>query len=168
MATVTYTQHCIYCSLPISLEVDLEKLLRWQRGEFVQKVWPEKDDEWRAALSARLHAACQKEVFGCKRCGSTTGDCACYDDEDETGDPDRQWAVEVWCVNPDCEKGVINTYNGLLEMEARRMEEQWPHCKTDEDYCPACGVLGEAHVLDFSAPINDSCHEDFDEDDLPF
>jgi hypothetical protein len=46
------------------VELDTDKLKRWQTGELVQNVWPEKSPDEREMLITGIHPDCWGQFFG--------------------------------------------------------------------------------------------------------
>jgi NOL1/NOP2/fmu family ribosome biogenesis protein len=62
--TVTLTtQACLYCGKTSEVELDLEKVRRWQAGEHVQNVWPEMTTDEREVLITGIHGPCWDAIF---------------------------------------------------------------------------------------------------------
>ena len=57
------TRPCIVCDLPSTVELDIAKLTRWEGGEHVQNVWPERSPDERELLITGTHPACWTEIF---------------------------------------------------------------------------------------------------------
>ena len=62
MTTIT-TRACIMCGSTSAVELDADKLARWQGGELVQKVWPDKPAEERELLITGTHPECWADMF---------------------------------------------------------------------------------------------------------
>jgi len=54
---------CPMCSARETMHVDKVKYFRWQAGELIQKVWPDKSPEWREQLKTGLCPKCQETIF---------------------------------------------------------------------------------------------------------
>jgi hypothetical protein len=52
------------CGKQTLVELEPEKLARWQAGELVQNVWPEKTSDERELLITGTHPECWQEMFG--------------------------------------------------------------------------------------------------------
>ncbi len=58
------TNPCLYCGKTSEVELDLEKVRRWQAGEHVQNVWPEMSADERELLITGIHPQCWDSIFG--------------------------------------------------------------------------------------------------------
>ena len=62
--TVIKCGPCIVCHNYSFVPVDEKKWQEYQSGKPIQKVWPDKDKNWREMLITGTHAKCWKEMFG--------------------------------------------------------------------------------------------------------
>lgn len=60
--TIT-TNPCILCGKTSTMELDPDKLARYQAGEHVQNVWPEKSPGERELLITGTHPQCWDSMF---------------------------------------------------------------------------------------------------------
>ncbi len=62
---ITYqTKPCRYCHHTSRVQLDEDKFQAWQKGEYVQNVWPEKSPDDRELLITGTHPKCWDEMFG--------------------------------------------------------------------------------------------------------
>ena len=61
---IVRTLPCIMCGEVTQLDLDDNKILRYQAGENVQAVWPEMPPGERELLITGTHPACWDEMFG--------------------------------------------------------------------------------------------------------
>ena len=60
---VVQTEPCLHCGKKSLVEVDRDKLKRWQAGELIQKVWPEWTADQRELLITGTHSECWEKMF---------------------------------------------------------------------------------------------------------
>jgi len=54
---------CSMCGKTETMEVDRVKYFRWQAGELIQNVWPDKSPNWREKLKTGMCFGCQSIIF---------------------------------------------------------------------------------------------------------
>lgn len=57
------TPKCMVCGKTSTILVEESKLRRWQRGEHIQQVWPDKTNSERELLKSGTHDKCWDEMF---------------------------------------------------------------------------------------------------------
>ena len=57
------TKPCIVCHLTSEVELDAAKVARYEAGEHVQNVWPEKSASQRELLITGTHPVCWDNMF---------------------------------------------------------------------------------------------------------
>lgn len=60
---VKLSKKCPYCRQLTWIDVDYDKLKRWQSGENIQNVWPEKTPGERELIKTGIHEACWNSIF---------------------------------------------------------------------------------------------------------
>lgn len=63
MSEVKIKRKCIQCGGISVITLDEEKFMRWQKGELVQRVFPEMSKEDREVLVSGTHPRCWKILF---------------------------------------------------------------------------------------------------------
>ncbi len=58
------TKPCIECGSTSVVTLDDTKVARWEGGEHVQNVWPEKSPSERELLITGIHGKCWDRMFG--------------------------------------------------------------------------------------------------------
>lgn len=65
MSVITVeTRPCTVCGSTTALTLDRDKFERWQQGELIQNVWPEKTADEREMLITGIHPVCWDNIFG--------------------------------------------------------------------------------------------------------
>jgi hypothetical protein len=57
------TDPCVVCGERTTVALERIKLVRWQRGEFVQTVWPDMPIDDRELLISGTHPACWETLM---------------------------------------------------------------------------------------------------------
>lgn len=58
------TPRCVVCHSYSEIKLDNEKFARWQGGELIQRVWPEKTPDERELIMTGTHPECWEQMFG--------------------------------------------------------------------------------------------------------
>lgn len=64
LITEVMTRPCIVCGEVSFMELELDRVRRWQGGEHVQDVWPSMPAPEREMLITGTHPACWESLFG--------------------------------------------------------------------------------------------------------
>lgn len=63
MMITIQTPRCQMCQQSTFIEVDVDRLQRFQAGEHIQLVWPDKPADWRELLLTGTHPKCWDDMW---------------------------------------------------------------------------------------------------------
>lgn len=60
---IKLSKRCPYCRQYSLIDIEYDKLKRWQAGEHIQNVWPDKSPGDRELIKTGIHEACWNAIF---------------------------------------------------------------------------------------------------------